>query len=155
MARMGKIGLFFGLIFGTIFGVLFAPRKGKDLRQRMKTDRKKGRFGVAPLQDDLKSLGQELAEIARDLYDSEMVHEIIVKGRKKVKELSDDFVGEAVDFHTTRIPPLARDAMGEGEKTFKKAKGEFKLFKSKVKKSASIGKRALKDMKSVMKKKNP
>lgn len=152
MARMGKLGWFLGLIFGTIFGVLFAPRKGKDLRARMKAERKRGKgLGLAPLQDDMKHLGQEIAEIFRDLYDSEAVRDVVVKGRKKIKELSDDLVGEVADFHTTRIAPIER----KGEKTFKKAKKQFHSLKGKVKSSTRIGKRAFNQVKRVFKKKSP
>lgn len=150
MARMGKLGWFLGLIFGTLFGVLFAPRKGKELRQRMKADRKKGGgLGLAPLKQDMKHLGQEIADIFRDLYDSEAVRDVVVKGRKKIKELSNDLVGDVVDFHTTRIAPIER----KGEKTFKKAKRQFHSLKGKVKSSAAIGKRAVRAVKRVFRKK--
>lgn len=144
MARMGKLGWFLGLIFGTLFGVLFAPRKGKDLRQRMKVSRKRGGLGLAPLQDDMKYLGQEIVDIVRDLYDSEAVRDVVTKGRKKIKELSDDLVGEVADFHTTRIAPLER-----------KAKSQFQSMKGKVKSSTRIGKRALRQVKRAFKKKSP
>lgn len=148
---MGKLGWFLGLIFGTLFGVLFAPRKGKDLRQRMKVSRKRGGLGLAPLQDDMKYLGQEIVDIVRDLYDSEAVRDVVTKGRKKIKELSDDLVGEVADFHTTRIAPMER----KGEKTFKKAKKQFHSLKGKVKSSTRIGKRAFNQVKRVFKKKSP
>lgn len=150
MARMGRLGWFFGLIFGTLFGVLFAPRKGKDLRANMKAERKRGKgLGLAPLQQDIKHLGQEIADIVRDLYDSEVVRDVVIKGRKKIKELSDDLVGEVADFHTTRIAPMER----KGERTLKKARGQFHNLKKKVKSGASIGKKAVKDLKRVFKKK--
>lgn len=147
---MGKFGWFLGLIFGTLFGVLFAPRKGKDLWQRMKTDRKKsGGLGLAPLQQDMKHLGQEIADIFRDLYDSQAVRDVVVRGRKKIKELSNDLVGDVVDFHTTRIAPIER----KGELSLKKAKSRFQSLKKKVKSSAAIGKRAVREVKRVLRKK--
>lgn len=150
MARMGKLGWFLGLIFGTLFGVLFAPRKGKELRARIKAHRRRGGLGLAPLQDDMRQLGQEIAGIVRDIYDSDAVRDVVVKGRKKIKDLSDDLVGEVVDFHTTRIAPLEK----KGEKTLRKAKGRFRSLKRKVKSSAALGKRALKNMKRIFKKKS-
>lgn len=156
MARMGRLGWFLGLIFGTIFGVLFAPRKGKDLRAAMKADRKKGKLGIAPLRGDLRHLGEEIIEIAKDIYASPEVREVIVKGRKKVKELSDDLIGEVADFRVTRIAPFekqAKNKIKQGEKTFRKAKSELKTLKHKAKSSLSIGKRALKEIKRVIRKK--
>ena len=156
MARGGKIGWFLGLVFGTLFGVLFAPSKGKDLRKRIKQDRSKGRLGVAPLQDDLKQLGQELAGLAKELYSSEIVQEIVVKGRKQLKSLSDDLVEDVSDFHVTRIKPLQVELEGhisKGKRTLKKANKEWGDVKQKVQESANIGKRAIKRIKSTFKKK--
>lgn len=146
-----------GIIFGAVFGVLFAPRKGKELRQMMRTERKKGKLGIAPLQGDLKKLGQEIVAMAKDLYASEAVQEIVVKGRKKLKSLSDDFVGDVTDFHITRIKPFADEVSGkveEGKKHFKKAKHEFKDLQKKVKTGAKISKKAFKEIKAEFKKKS-
>ena len=167
MGNGGKFGWFFGLIFGTIFGVLFAPRKGKELREKMKSERKKGKFGIAPLKDDMQHLGQELIALAKDFYNSETVSDIVEKGRKKVKELSGDFVGEVADFHRTRIKPLQEEfsdkikfVKGEfdaqfmkGEKTVKNANKQAGELKKKIKKSVSIGKRAVKEIKRTIKNK--
>lgn len=149
MARGGKFGWFLGLIFGTLFGVLFAPGKGKDLRARIKSERKKGKLGISPLQDDFKHVGRQIAAMAKNIYYSESVQDIVEKGRSKVKDLSDDFVGEVADFHKSRIYP----AVSTGKKNLKKAAHEWGDLKKKVSTSAKIGKRALKDMKKVMKKK--
>ncbi len=156
MAGGGKIGWFFGLIFGTLFGVLFAPGKGKDLRKRIKQDRSKGKLGVAPLQNDLKHLGQELAVLAKELYSSEIVQDIVVKGRKQLKSLSDDLVEDVSDFHVTRIKPLQdefEEHVKKGKKTFKKAGKEWSDVKHKMKEGTQIGKNALKKIKSAFKRK--
>ncbi|MBI2638021.1 YtxH domain-containing protein [Candidatus Peregrinibacteria bacterium] len=164
MARGGKFGWFLGLIFGTLFGVLFAPRKGKELRAKIKDDRKKGRLGIAPLQDDLKHLGQQLASLARQFYESDTVQDIVVAGRKKVKSLSKDFVGEVHDFHYNRIHPLQDEVkakvhfikgkMEGGKRAINKAHRKLNEFAKKAKTSARIGKRAAKEIKHVMKKKH-
>lgn len=163
MARFGKLGWFLGLIFGTLFGVLFAPRKGKELREKIKAERKKGKLGIAPLHTDMMQLGQEIAELAKSIYYSESVSSIVEKGRTQIKKISDDIVGEIADFHKTRITPahkkLSRDAqkfhgaVRKGEKALKIAKKEYKTLKTKVKKSAKIGKRALKEIKTTLQKK--
>ncbi len=157
MARGGKFGWFLGLIFGTLFGVLFAPRKGKELRAKIKEDRKKGRLGIAPLQDDLKHLGHQLAGIARQIYQSDTVQDIVVAGRKKVKSLSKDFVGEVHDFHYNRIHPLQNEVKEQVHFVKGKAhqaRKKLSDFKKKLKAGTRIGKKALKDVKHVMKKKH-
>lgn len=139
MSGFGRLGWFLGLVFGTVFGVLFAPRKGKDLRQKMKADRKAGRLGIAPLHDDIKALGLELAEIAKDIYYSEQVSGIVEKGREKVKDISQDLVSEITDFHKTRIMRTGENAVGGVKSTVKKArKGRQKTkpVLKKAKKSA-------------------
>lgn len=137
MARFGRLGWFLGLIFGTLFGVLFAPRSGKELRSKMKTDRKrKGGLGLAPLQDDMRSLGGEIAGIARELYESDAVQDIVSIGRKKMKEIQKDLVGEVADFEVNRIRPFKR---------------QIRALKQKVKKSAKIGHRAMRAIKREIK----
>jgi gas vesicle protein len=149
---MKKIGLFFGLVFGAVVGLLFAPRKGKELRSKIKDDRKKGNLGISPLKEDLTDIGRTLAALAKDFYDSPGVQDIVELGRKKVKDLSNEFVGEVNDFHYNKIEPMkdevktkvnfVKNGIEEGKDTFKK-----------VKASVKIGKRAVKDIKREFKKK--
>jgi gas vesicle protein len=139
MARFGKIGWLAGLIFGALFGVLFAPEKGKDLRQRIRTDRKKGGLGLAPLKRDMQHLGKELAGIARDIYQSGQIKELIELGRGKMKNLSDDFVDEVADFHTTRIQQM------------NEAKKKLLRVKRKAGESVKVGKKAVNEIKKIIK----
>lgn len=134
MARFGKLGWFLGLVFGTVFGVLFAPRKGKELRGKIKENRKKGGLGFAPLQDDFKRLGGEIAQIAKEFYQSDTVQDVVEKGRKEFKKISKDMIGEVADFHYSRIKPLQSE------------------FSDKVKLGRRKAKRAVKEIKNVWKK---
>lgn len=157
MARFGRIGWFLGLVFGTLFGVLFAPRKGKDLRAKIKADRRKGKFGISPLKDDMRLLGEELAEIAREIYQSTPVQDIVEMGRRSMKNISNDLVDEVHDFHVTRIAPLQHEARArarDGKKALGRAKKGYKSLKKKVNESAEIGKRAFGEVKRVFKKKS-
>lgn len=156
MAGFGKLGWFLGLISGALLGVLFAPNKGKELRGKMKADRKKGGLGIAPLQDNLKDIGQEIAGIAKDFYESETVQDVVEKGRKKLKELSHDAIGEVADFHYSKIKPLQSEVKHRVhfvKDEIKKAKSEAKDLKRHVKASVKIGKRAVKEIKGEFRKK--
>lgn len=156
MAGFGKLGWFLGLISGALLGVLFAPNKGKELRGKMKADRKKGGLGIAPLQDNLKDIGQEIAGIAKDFYESETVQDVVEKGRKKLKELSHDAVGEVADFHYSKIKPLQSEVKHRVhfvKDEIKKAKSEAKDLKRHVKASVKIGKKAAKEIKAEFKRK--
>lgn len=161
--RSGKYGWFLGMILGTMFGVLFAPQKGKDLRSKIKADRKKGKLGIAPLKDDFKILGKEVADLAKDLYESDAVKDLVEMGRKKMHHMSDDWVSDIHDFHKSRIMPFQKEMMEHienmkksvttGKKTAQKATGEWKDLQGKLKKSAKIGKKAMKDITGTLKKK--
>jgi len=109
----------------------------------MKADRRKGRLGVSPLRDDLQHLGHEIASLAKKFYDSETVQDIVVTGRKKMKDLSKDLVGEVNDFHYSRIQPL-RDEVKE----------RVRFAKGKASRTIRELKRKVKKIKHVMKRKN-
>ena len=94
MAKTGKIGWLVGLVMGTAVGMLFAPRKGKDLRNEIKKDRQKGKLGIAPLTNDIKDLGQELGEVAKDIYESDKVQNAVEKGKEKFSDIADDVMDE-------------------------------------------------------------
>lgn len=121
MAR-GPISWLFGVVVGATLGVLFAPRTGKELRARMKTDQKKGNLGIAPLKDDMQKLGQDLAGMAKDIYTSDQVQEIVEKGREKFEELSGDIGEEIGDFRVNKIKQTVR----RGKRALKKVKDQIK-----------------------------
>lgn len=122
MAKFGKIGWFFGLLFGAIFGVLFAPRKGKELRDKIKAERKRGKFGIAPLHDDMRQLGRDIAQMAKEIYQSEAVSGVIEKGRKQFKSIANDLVGSEVDFHKAKIEPIKTKKAAKNKKVRRKKK---------------------------------
>lgn len=156
MAR-GKVGWFLGLILGTFFGVLFAPRKGKELRARMKADIKRGKFGIAPLKEDMKKLGEDLCALAVDLYESPAVQEVVIRGRTKMHELSDDIVREVGDFKVSRISPLAEEArehLDTGKRHLKRAKKGLRSLKKNVRTGFKIGKKAVSEITDAFRKEN-
>lgn len=99
MSKGTKIGWMLGLLSGTALGVLFAPNRGKELRERIKADIKKGNYGYQPLVEDFKKMGGEVADTAKDVYSSDHVQKAIKKGKKtvqkRVKELK-----KAAERHT-------------------------------------------------------
>lgn len=153
---MKKIGWFLGLVFGAIVGILFAPRKGKELRAKIKTERKKGNLGIAPLKDDLTDIGRTLAALAKDFYDSPSVQDVVELGRKKVKDLSDGLVGEVNDFHYNKIEPMkdeVKTKVNFVKNEIKSGKNTAADMHRRVKASVRIGKRAVKEIKREFKKK--
>ena len=149
MARSGRFGWFLGLLFGAVFGVLFAPRTGKDLRSKIKADVKKGGLGVGPLKSDMKEVGGELAQIAKEIYKSEAVQDFVGTGKEKAKDFSKDFLHGFTDFHTSKIKPAKKKL----EKQIKFVKHEISRGGKKVRRSVKIGKSAVKSIKKELKKK--
>ena len=83
-----KLGLVLGLLAGTAVGVLFAPRKGKELRQKIRNEIKEGGFGQKTLSHDIKVMGEDIAGTAKEVYESEKVKEGIKSGVEIAKKKS-------------------------------------------------------------------
>lgn len=152
----GRIGWFIGLVVGAVAGLLFAPREGKKLREQIKSDRKRGNLGIAPLKDDMKKLGEELAGLAVGFYESEPVQDIVEIGREKMQDISRDIVQNAHDFHAQRLKPIQEEM--EEKVDFMKSKVDegkstVKKTMKNVNESARIGKKALSRIKQQFKKK--
>lgn len=138
MVGGGKFGWFLGLAFGTLVGMLFAPRKGAELRAKIKAERKRGGLGIAPLGDDMRHVGAELASLAKEVYESDAVSDAIEKGKKQMKQIADDVVGEVVDFDVSRIAPIKRgmrDGMAIGRKAAAKMAHKIKSVGAKAKRA--------------------
>ncbi|MBP9717757.1 YtxH domain-containing protein [Candidatus Gracilibacteria bacterium] len=110
MGARSKIGWLFGLLFGGLMGILFAPRKGIDLRKKIKKDRDDGKLGVAPLQDDVKQIMHDIGSMAKDFYDSPGVNEMIQKGKKAIGEVAhtvkEDFSEVLEKMNAEQQPPV-------------------------------------------------
>jgi gas vesicle protein len=78
MSKGSKLGWILGLLSGTALGVLFAPEKGKNLRKKIKKE------GYEPIVDDLKAMGNEMFDSAKEVYEMDEVQKVIKKGKKKL-----------------------------------------------------------------------
>ncbi|MCD6109739.1 YtxH domain-containing protein [bacterium] len=79
-------GLFLGIIAGTALGILFAPKKGKELRESIKKERREGGYGFESIKDGFVEMGQEVITTAKMAYDSDPVQEQIDKAKQVAEE---------------------------------------------------------------------
>ncbi len=61
--------LFLGIVAGASLGMLFAPKAGKDLRDKMKKERDDGGSGLNSLGDSMKESGESLLTYTQKLWE--------------------------------------------------------------------------------------
>lgn len=83
-----KSGLLFGVIMGTVLGVLFAPRKGKELRTKLKKELERGGIGAETLKSNFTEMGQDIAQTAQKIYEKPEVQKEVAKGKKYLKDVA-------------------------------------------------------------------
>jgi gas vesicle protein len=110
MSKNGS-NLLLGIVTGTVLGILFAPKKGKELREEIKKERKKGGVGFDTIKEGFISMGQEMAGSAKTVYEMEEVQ----RGLDKAK----DFASGLIEEGKQKVEKVAKKA---SKKVVKKAK---------------------------------
>lgn len=152
----GLFGWMIGILTGTALGVLFAPRKGRETRDRIQKARKSGGFGHEPLFADIKKLGEEIGAVTKGAYKHSELPSLIRTWRKKLQELSEEFVEDVEDFHEEKVAPWERKAKSTArllKQKGKKVEREAKRAIRKAKTGGKVVKRAAREVHRVFKKK--
>lgn len=92
MGKISKIGWILGVLSGTALGMLFAPRKGKELRDKIQKNLKDGdiKSGGQELLKDVKIMGGEVFDAAKDIYNSKDVQGALKKAKHKAKKVYEE-----------------------------------------------------------------
>ena len=130
---MGKnhSGLFLGIIAGTALGILFAPKKGKELRESIKEERKLGGYGLESIKDGFVEMGKEVLTTAKTAYESDPVQEQIGKARQAAEERFEEGKKQAKKAVKKATRKVAKKAKTTAKKATRKAK---KFTKKKISK---------------------
>lgn len=84
---MKKLFLLFGAIFAALAGMLFAPRSGRETRNKISAEIKKGGNGLNLMKEDAQRIGKDIAATVKEIGQNAEVKKIVQRGRKKVKNI--------------------------------------------------------------------
>mgnify|MGYP001024831186 CR=1 FL=1 len=79
-----------GMALGTLFGLAFAPKKGKELREEIIADVKKGGDSSKILKKTAKDIGADISTTAKEVYQDPSVQKQIKHGKKEAKKVFGD-----------------------------------------------------------------
>lgn len=87
----GLKSLVAGVLAGTALGVLFAPKKGDEIRTKLKKDLKSGGTGFGVIKDTMSEMGKDMEQTAVKTYkkisENPDVKKAIKKGVSEAKKV--------------------------------------------------------------------
>lgn len=156
MAKGGKIALLLGLVTGAATGLLFAPEKGKSLRKKIVSERKKGGLGTKAVGNDLKKMGEEIFGLMKEIAELEEVQTAWNKTKGTVADMADmkkDEIDKLVDKAHTKAEEMKSMVASYAGTKKKEIEAEVKKKAKKVEtKVKGKAKKAVKKAKSKAKK---
>lgn len=76
-----------GLLAGASFGLLFAPKKGKELREKIKKEINEGGVGIGEFKEAIEDSAVEMIHWSKKLWN---------KGEKFIEEKSSNFKSDKI-----------------------------------------------------------
>lgn len=144
MAR-GKISLLLGAAVGALFGILFAPTKGKELRDKIKSERASGGTGLNTIKSSAKKMHQDIAGEFNKLKKNKKINEFANQAKEKFSDLTGIDENEISDFSAVAGEKLG-SLKAKAKELTDKAKKQVQDKVSAVKKKVDEGKRKAKEI---------
>ncbi|MCK9185950.1 YtxH domain-containing protein [Candidatus Gracilibacteria bacterium] len=120
----GLKGLIAGLLAGTAVGILFAPKKGEETRNKIKSEIKRGGTGLSAVKETLEGVGKDIGGTCNECMEDERVKKYANMAKKEAKELINKNVSKSTinkakkTFNNAK--KFTQNAVNKVEKVFKK-----------------------------------
>lgn len=119
----GLKSLVAGVLAGTALGVLFAPKKGDEIRSKIKKDLKSGGTGFGVIKDTMTEMGKDIEDTAVKTYKKISENPEVKKAIKKGVSQAKTAYGKAKKVVESQTKAGVKS---QAKKTVKKAKKTVK-----------------------------
>lgn len=119
----GLKALLAGVIAGVGLGVLFSPKKGKDVRNSIKSEVDEGGTGLEAIKETVVDMGKDIGETCKECYEEISDSDEYKEGTGKLKKYAKNAKKEATKAYKKHVSSGTRKKI---KKAVEKAKKKLK-----------------------------